>query len=337
MLTRLFVVLALPAVAFAAPNPKIAEARELFEDLDFEKAARTLAGAEVVSGNDRAQVLELLELQGLVYGTWNKEAKARDAFRELLTLNPDFKLGGEHPPRVRTPFYEAKGWVVDNAPLQVEPTAETGEKVTALVVTVKKDLLRLVKGVRFVVDEGAERGPRDVALTEGTARLGVDSGRVVWRVELIGQHESTLLELGPFTHQTGAAVAKSEPEPPAPEVKDRPSSGGWMKPTGYVLVGVGAAGVVVGAIFGVMSSDGRSRVTNAATSPAGLITSITQRDAATVEAQARQQALIANVALGVGGAFAAAGALLFFLSPSSAEPVSLLVGPSGFSVAGAWP
>ncbi len=328
--------LVLPLAVFAGPNPKIAEARKQFEDLELEKAARTLAAAEVVPGNDRKQVLEILELQGIVYGTWNKDAKARDAFRELLTLNPEFKLGGEHPPRVRTPFYEAKGWVVENAPLQLEGTATTGELVTALEVKVKKDALRLVKGVRFVIIEGGDPTPQDVTLADGVAKLTVDAARLVWRAELIGNHEATVFELGPFTHS--GTTRSSEPVAVVAPVAavEQAASGGWMKPTSYALFGVGAAALVAGAVFGIMSSDGRSRVTNAATSPTGLITSVTQRESALVEKQSMQQAVIANVLFGAGGALAAGGALLFFLAPS-ASPVTVLVAPSGVSVVGWWP
>jgi hypothetical protein len=332
------------AVAAGAPNPKIGEARKQFEDLDFEKAARTLAAAEGTPGNDREQVLEILQLQGIVFGTMSKEAKARDAFRELLTLSPDFKLEGNHPPRVRTPFYEAKEWVDTNIPLQLEPLAVFDVRVTALTVLVKKDTLRLVKGARFFIDEGPEPRSRETAFSGGVARVELDAPKVAWRVQLLGARDAVLLELGPFTHQgSSAPVTKptatpgAEPgKPTALAATATATEGGWMRPASYGVLGAGAVALVVGAIFGVMANEARAKVTGAMTNEAGLITSLSQREAAGFEARLKQQGTIANVLFGVGGGLLAAGAILFFVGApaSNGTQVSLHVSPSGLMVMG---
>jgi hypothetical protein len=337
----LAVLTALLAVAASAgPNPKIAEARKLFEDLDFERAAKALAAAENADGNDRAQVLEILELQGIVYGTMNKDAKARDAFRELLALNPDYKLGGDHPPRVRTPFYEAKGWVVENAPLQLEPTATAAATVTELSVQLKRDVLRLAKGVRFMVTGGT---PSDIVpFVDGAARLPVDAAQVEWRAELIGPKESVLLALGPFTHRgTQAAsppVADAPAKPVGATAVTATASSGWMRPVGYVALGLGAATLLAGGIFGVLSSDDRAKLKSAPVNGAGLIDSFTQRAAAELEATSIRNAIIANVCFVAGSVLAATGAVLFFVgAPESTTQVSLSATPWGALITGAFP
>jgi len=351
----------LAAVANGAPNPKIGEARKQFEDLDFEKAVRTLAAAEAAPGNDREQVLEILQLQGIVFGTMNKEAKARDAFRELFTLSPDFKLEGNHPPRVRTPFYEAKEWVDSNLPLQLVPRAMFDTSVTALTVLVKKDTLRLAKGARFLIDEGPAPKSRDAAFTNGVAKVELDAPRVGWRVQVLGSKDAVLLELGPFTHQgSGApAVATKTATTPIPTtaptatttttttpaasepatVSATATRGGWMRPASYGALGSGAVALGVGIVFGVMANETRSKVTGATTNEAGLITSVSQRDAAAFEARTKQQGTIANVLFGVGGGLLAAGAILFFVGAQAANgtQVSLHLSPTGFAVTGAFP
>lgn len=335
------------AVATGAPNPKVGEARKQFDDLDFEKAARTLAAAEATPGNDREQVLEILQLQGIVFGTMNKEAKARDAFRELLTLSPDFKLEGNHPPRVRTPFYEAKEWVDTNIPLQLEPRAMFDVSVTALTVLVKKDTLRLAKGARFLIDEGPEPRSRDTAFVGGVAKVELDAPKVAWRVQVLGAKDSVLLELGPFTHQGSAAPAVAttttapgdEPGKPVttpPGATASATTASWMRPASYAVLGAGAVALVVGSIFGVMANEARAKVTGAMTNEAGLITSVSQRDAAGFEARMKQQGSIANVLFGVGGGLLAAGAILFFVGApaSGGTQVSLHLSPSGVAVMG---
>jgi len=332
----------LAIAASAGPNPKIAEARKLFEDLDFEKAARALAAAEAVAGNDRTQVLEILELQGIVYGTMNKDAKARDAFRELLALNPDYKLGGDHPPRVRTPFYEAKGWVVENTPLQLDPGATATTSVTELSVQLKRDVLRLAKGVRFMVTGTA---PGDIVpFVDGAARLPVDAATVEWRAELIGPKESVLLTLGPFTHRgTDAPDPLSQkpqpsPTPGEPTAVTATATSGWMRPVGYVALGVGAATLLAGGVFGVLSSDDRAKVKNAPVNAAGVIEGFTQRTAAELEATSIRNAIIANVCFVAGSVFVASGAVLFFVgAPASTTQVSLSVTPWGAVVNGVFP
>ena len=338
----------LAAVANGAPNPKIGEARKQFEDLDFEKAARTLAAAEATPGNDREQVLEILQLQGIVFGTMNKEAKARDAFRELLTLSPDFTLEGNHPPRVRTPFYEAKEWVDSNIPLQLEPRAMFDTTVTALTVLVKKDTLRLAKGARFLIDQGPEPRSRDVAFVNGVAKVELDAPKVAWRVQVLGAKDAVVLELGPFTHQGSSApavaAATTTPTTVAPTMTPTPpptatastTEGSWMRPTSYGVLGAGAVALGVGVVFGVMANEARTRVTGAMTNEGGLITSVTQRDAAALEARMKQQGTIANVLFGVGGGLLAAGAILFFVGAPTANgtQVSLNLSPAGIAVTG---
>ncbi|MBL8920124.1 MAG: hypothetical protein JNJ54_14760 [Myxococcaceae bacterium] len=331
-------------VAAAAPNPKIGEGRKLLEDLELEKAARTLAAAESQAGNDRAQVLEILELQAVVYGTMNKEAKARDAFRELLTLNPGFKLPPEHPPRVRTPFYEAKEWVAQNEPLKLEQTATTEAGVTTLTLSVKKDLLRLVKKARFVLTDGPAPQVREAALEAGLAKTTVEAPKLGWTIQVLGARDAIVIELGPFTHEvpTGAPVSveqtRAEGNEGVSTAASAPASPSPLRPVGYALFGAGVVAAGVGVVFGVLANGARARVTGATQDGQGLITSLTQRQAQTLEQQARSQAVLANVLFGVGGALAAAGVVLFFVgAPTSEAPVSLTIAPGGVVVTGAFP
>lgn len=343
-LMRLLVtsVVLLGVVALGAPNPKIAEARKLFEDLELEKAARTLAAAQAVPGNDRAQTLEILELQGVVFGTMNREAKARDAFRELLTLKPDYVLPGEHPPRVRTPFYEAKEWVSTNTPLKYEADAAVGASVTALTLTVSRDTLRLVKKARFVVTGGADPRTQEVDVVNGAARLELEAPSVTWRLELLSGRGAVLLDLGPFTHRgSGPGPSPSAGTPASPALTPNVSVAtdaprGWLRPVSYGAMGAGALAVGIGVVLGVLSADARARVSGAPTNEAGLIVGLSQREAAALEARARDQAVAANVLFVAGGVLAAAGAVLFIVGAPS-EPrarVSLIASPAGLVFSG---
>src|SRR4051812_13698710 len=117
-----------------AANPKLVEARAQADDFDFQGALKSLEQAIAQEGNDRETTLSIVELQGVVWGNLNKPAKARTAFITLLTLDPDRVLSGDYPPRVRTPFYEAKEAVTRSGPLKLAREAPTkeGEQLTAV-------------------------------------------------------------------------------------------------------------------------------------------------------------------------------------------------------------
>lgn len=323
-----------------AANPKLEEARRLVEDLDLEQAAKVLDAAERVEGNTRAEWLEILALQGIAYGTLGKNAKAHDAFRELLLLEPDYKLPADQPPRVRTPFYEAKEWAKENGPFTVTPAAQVKDgEVASLSVTTSKDVLRLARAVRFHLRVGGAERTEDAALKTGRAEVPVGAAEVAWWYEVLGQHAQVLVEGGsaqaPRQESASGAVAGA-----AGEVKrGGPGGGGWMRPTGWGLLGAGVVAGGVGVVFGLMANGARSTVLNAEKNASGLVTGLTQREAAALEQQAQTNAVIANVLFGVGGALAATGLVFVLLggdggAPGDGPAVSLAPGPGGFAVWG---
>jgi hypothetical protein len=340
------------SAALAAPNGKIDEAKKHLDDLELEKAAKALAAAEAQPGNDRAQTVEILSLQGIVFGTMNKEAKVRDAFRKLLILAPDFALTGDQPPRVRTPFYEAKEWVAQNQPLQVEATSAALGAGVELTVSVRRDLLRLVKRVRFLAGEGPAQ---DVALENGVAKVTLASVGT-WRAALLGAKDAVLLEQGPFAGPAGTptaaaptkpevAVSTAEPSPaPAGATAGgtatetaRPSPNGWMRPTSYALGGAAVVAALIGLGLGVDANATRQRLAGLAPNEAGLIVGLTQREALAQEAAARGQAMAANGLFIGAAALAATGVILFLLgSPPETAPVALGLTPAGLVVSGSF-
>lgn len=327
----------LVAAPALAANPKLEEARALVDDLDLEKAAKVLDAAERLEGNSRQEVLEILALQGIAYGTLGKNAKAHDAFRELLLLEPGYKLPADQPPRVRTPFFEAKDWALENGPFNATPSAEVANgEVRAVVVTMSKDLLRLARAVRFHLRvDGAERS-EDVALVGGRAEAKAGGPRVAWWYEVLGTHQRVLLEGGSATAAREDSADGALASSGAPGVSGAgPSSGGWLRPTGWGLLGAGVVAGGVGVAFGLLANGARSTVLNAETNANGLVTSLTQREAAALEQQARTNATLANVLFGVGGALAAAGVLFIVFGGADAGPsVALAPAPGGVALWG---
>jgi hypothetical protein len=135
--------------------------------------------------------------------------------------------------------------------------------------------------------------------------------------------------------EDGEAPVASNDVTNVPSVeKEGPVSGGWRRPTGFVLLGAGAVAAGVGAILGVQSSAARNRITNAERDADGRVTSITQAEAGPLEASANTQATIANVLFGVGGALGAAGLVFVIIGPSKEPTVALTPAPGGLLVTG---
>lgn len=175
--------------------------------------------------------------------------------------------------------------------------------------------------------------------------------------------EATALGKAPWTAQAevkepGESVAVNVAPPwaiparvaekPAVEVKDKrpsrpasPAAPSWMRTAGFVGMGVGAAGLGVGAVLGGMAlsrksaSDDGHCMANDHCDQAGF----------DLRTEARVLGNGSTAAFIVGGVVLGAGVTLFVLSPSDSKRkeageerarASLLIGPSGLGIRGAW-
>jgi hypothetical protein len=321
--------------AQAAPASKLADARKLVDDLDYEGALKALDGAEKTEGNDRATLAEIYTLQGIAWGTLGKEAKTRDAFRKLLLIAPEATLPPDLPPRVRTPFFEAKDWASTNGPLLAVASAELSEgNVRSVKVLIEKDVLRLARSVRFHLKSDGADQTTDAPLAANQAVALVGKPSVRWWAEVLN-------ERGGVVHEVGSAQKPREDAAvsalgAAPLESSAPVSGDWRRPMGIAVAAAGAVAAGVGVVFGIQAYDARTRVAGAERDGLGRVTSITQRDAQALETAARSQATIANVLFGVGGGLAAAGVVLIIIGPDSAPSVALSPAPGGVVVSGSF-
>ncbi len=337
--------------AALAANADLEKATKLVADLQYTEARSALDAAIKRPGNDRDTMLRIYELQGIVYATLNDAAKAGKAFQAMLVLEPERKLAGDYPPRVMTPFYEARGRASELGRLELKqlPAAIGNGRVGQLAVEVTTDPLKMVKKVKFHVrPDGGAWAELAGDMSGKTASVSVDAARIEWWADALAERDAVVAQVGSeaqpkIDSAAPAAVAKdtpkSEPLTPAPATAEEPvvtkSSGGGVSGGRIAGIGMMAGGVVVaglGAVFGVMAKGQQSRIDNAATNAQGQVTGITQKEAYQLDASARTNALIANVMFGVGGALAAGGLVLTLVSGGSSSS-SVSVAPSGAGVA----
>jgi len=324
-----------------AQNAELDRAQSLFDELKYPAAAKALDAAAAQPGNNRATVIRILEMRGICEGALNRSTKAVAAFKALLELEPDHALTGDWPPRVTTPYLEAKAWASEHGALQFEVASD------AVKLTVSKDPLQLAQSVRFHLRPAkGEWKTREVALAEGAASIDAPED-AVWWAELLGERQGVIGSAGsenaPRSTHPRVAAAEPRPPPPAPApvleptthsappeaVETHPEpSGPTMRPLAYgsVVAGLGALGV--GTFFGVRSHSAQTTLANVTYDSQGRVNSITQRAALALDSQRKSDALLANILFSAGGGLVLVGAGVWWVG-GQAE-VSL--GPTGAAV-----
>jgi hypothetical protein len=330
--------LALPAWGEPA-NPDLARASALLEELRYAEASKALEAARALPGNSRETLLQILELQGVVAVILQQPAKARAAFQTLAVLAPDHQLMGDYAPRVVTPFFEAKGWVEDQAvALQVQASAAKTEKfVEGVGVEVKPDVLKLGRAVRFHLRaDGAPWREETLPLEEGRALLAVKGERVQWWAELLDERQAVLALAGSETTPLNELSPRLEALTRAPKAPTDSSKGAFSTPmrmASYALMAVAVGTGAAGGYFGLQSRSARAEVENATVDDRGVTIGLTQREALELDQKARSSARLANILFGVAGASAIASGTLFVLG----KPVTVSATPVGVTVRGELP
>ncbi|MDP1825581.1 MAG: hypothetical protein Q8L48_20140 [Archangium sp.] len=361
MTTRTLLVLALLAAVPAVAQ--VDKAEMALRDLEYPAALKALDAASKQVGNDRTTTLRIYELQAITLATMGQDAKALKAFQVVFSLSPEFKLTGNHPPRVTTAFYEARGWLDQNKGLDARqlPAVTKDGLVTQLKVELLNDPLKLIKEVRFsVLVEGGKVTDVDVPVTGTTVSAPASVQRLSWWATLLGEKKAALKELSsassprieaaaPLPVAVKPKVEELKPQPkPEPVVEapaeKQPEISAWEEPAkpmsgkrvaSIALMGGGAAVAGLGIVFGAMSNGTKAKVTGATTDSSGRVTGLTQKDALALDAQQRTEASLANVFIISGAALAAGGVTLLILSLDDTR-VSLVPAAGGVGLAGSF-
>ncbi len=356
-LRTLLLCLMLPLAAWA----QVDKAEKALRELEYPEALKALEAAKKQVGNDRATTLRIHELSAIVLATLGQDAKALKAFQVVFSLAPDFKLAGNHPPRVTTVFYEARGWLDQHKPLEVRqlPGVARQGLITELQVEVGNDPLKLIKEVRFYLLVDGKVSELEVPVTGPVVVAPAEVQRLSWWAVVLGEKKAVLAELaskGSPRIEAAAplpvAVKPKSPEPPpqpepvpAPVVEEKePELTAWEEPprpmpgtrvASFALLGSGVAVAGLGLAFGAMSEGTKAKVTGAEVDASGRVVGLTQKDALALDAQQRTEASLANVFIITGAALAAGGVTLLILSLDDTK-VALVPTFGGVGLAGSF-
>lgn len=362
MRRSLIISVLIPAIALSeVRSADLDKASRLVFDQKYEAAARALEVAARQTGNKREAVLRILELQGVVHAQLGQDAKAKLAFQALLSLDGKRELGGKYNAKVLRAFELAQQWAMENPPLEMTAEAaavEPGGKVVQLAVKVKNDALKLAKKVRFSVrPEGGRWAEQLVEIQGAYASATTDAEGVEWWAELLGERDAVLTSVGsqraPIGEgklKTAKAVVEKPPEKKpdekkapddapkkeptaviephrepvvAPATPAREGDGSLVRGLGYGLLGLGAATVVAGTVFGVLSrvnaNDVQSKLANATYDAQRRIVDPTQAYVAMKQDQVRFQATLANVMWGVGAGLILTGFIVWLVGRETSD------------------
>jgi hypothetical protein len=288
--------------SMAAASPTLDRARALVGDLKYAEAGKVLQAAEAATGNTRADLIEIYELEGIVFGSLNKAEAAQLAFARLLSLDPEHKLNGKFAPRVTTPFYEAKGKAHEMGPLTAVPGAGyAAEKVTSLGFTLK-DPASIAKKLIVTVSEDGKPWRKVTLAASQQLLVPVSATQLYWFAVVLGDHDAVLLEVAsaaaptlqraptativeprpePQPEPAPEPVARVEPPPPAPEPAPQrpPEKRPRLRPLAITLGVLGSISALVCVSMILSYNQNVSAWNTAARAPDGTITGITRDQA----------------------------------------------------------
>jgi hypothetical protein len=321
------------------------DAQKQIKDLQYAQASKTLKKVAAESDLSRDQVLQFYELSGIVAASMGDAKAARESFRRLLLLAPDFALKGRLAPRVTTPFAEARAAAREEPPftIKVERTRVEGSLVTGLTVQ-RTGPIGWMKDVALRVDE--EGVSREIIVGAAAGQVTVRGARVTATATARDARGWVLIATEPVTFETPRAspavekpIALTAPPSPPLTVADVEPEAPRYRP---LAIGFGIAGGLAlagGIAAGVAMRGAENQARSATTDSNGVVTTLTRVQALALDEQAHQWATVANIGFVAAGVLVAAGVTTWILGSPRVTPVVAFLPGQGavFAISGVLP
>ena len=107
----LLLVLSVTTVSAQDGPEALASAERAYSDVDFEGVRNAATQAIDLGGLSPTELVRAYQLVGVSCSALGDPAAARDAFVQMVSIDPDARLDDTVPPRLRAPFLEARGQV----------------------------------------------------------------------------------------------------------------------------------------------------------------------------------------------------------------------------------
>ncbi len=308
------------------------KAKSAFDELQYAKA-ESEAQRAIRSGQLKVpQLRSMLEISAVSMAMQKRGSSAKDVFSYLLSVFPGYQVPSQFGPKVRAPFLEAK---LASQATRVQLTNRSAPTDSACTVVIT-DPFKYVETISVVLVDGQSETAFEKSGTEMThdQPMSFPGPKSVsgCRVDLKDRYGNVVAQFpeGGGTWPLNVPVPKPEvvqdtsirnpnlPKASADPLLTRPepgpvveqSSGKTLPRVLAVVAGVIAVGAFTGAAVLGDASKAPDRIASKVESDAsGRVTSLSQVRADELVKQSAQQALLANVLFGIGGASAAGGAV----------------------------
>jgi len=243
-------------------------AEKYYANLDYEDANGIAGRVLAQQGLTHDQLVRATRVLALTYATLGKEDQAREAFTNVLAMDPDFQLDPNLSPRVTQPFLEARGfWRGQSAKPGIEVVATLHSSDSAKLVVTTRDPAHNVANVNLGYRWGLTGTftKRPVSIGDSVSILvpaaaSRSETRLDYYVEGLDARDGVVFEVGNANAPKTAMVDAPVVVGPAPVVlaERTPGRSVFASPIFWTVVGVAVAGAVVGGIvlFGPKAPNG---------------------------------------------------------------------------------
>jgi hypothetical protein len=242
------------------PNPHLSRAKDEYDRLEFDRAARTLQRAIEYSKNCRWDLAEIYRLKAYVDAVNAERERCQRAFEILLALDPDFQMPSDVPPKIQNCFEDAKRVPVERRELRLVHTAPTEVQPNAPVSLAVKviDPLRLVDQIQVyfrresmkIFTVVTARSDENVSVVIPALSVPPDEKgyKMEYFVRAVDRWEGTLAEAGSSRTPNRFGVA-------AADLSEGPTGHWWF------WAGIGAAVIAGAALTVALLNKGSDNIT----------------------------------------------------------------------------
>ncbi len=210
-------------------------ARQAYDDMEYDAALRAV---ELALGDPQAQPPDLVDayrVRGLSLSALERLDEALEAFRAMLSIDPQAAIAADTSPKLAAPFFQALAMSRDVKPIALTHAAPPAAgRPAALLVELRSDPQGLVKGVRLAhraPGGGWQRAPAQPLAGAPRVSFAPPAGEAVeYFFEALTGQGGVLARIGspdkPFAFRAPAAVVagprKDKPADRPAERKDPP-------------------------------------------------------------------------------------------------------------------
>ncbi|MBN2360501.1 MAG: hypothetical protein JXR83_13685 [Deltaproteobacteria bacterium] len=248
-----------------ADSTDLATARQLYEEMQYERSERAFRAALAAGGNRPAELADIYLHLGIIAASTNRKRQAIDDFMSLLCIDPEPTIGEELPPKIQRRLDEARRRAAKITRFEVgHDPVRTLSKDGGLLVTAKvtPDSLGMARGLTLRYRSAGQRAYRSVArelaasVTFELSPTEVPPGKdVEYFLQLTDQHGSALHEVGTELAPLRAHAPGPPPVAASGSVgagRERPAGGAdqeaslLAQPWFLITAGAGALALIAG-------------------------------------------------------------------------------------------